>query len=206
MIGRDTQVSGATTIGVVFDIGVILASEKRVMYGNLIMSEQGRKVFKITESIGAACAGSFSDMQNLMRNLRSKAFIFELEARRPISVRSVSRLLSNMLSEQRGSVVAEVLIGGVDDQGAFLFFIDSLGSVISDKYFAVGSGASLALGVLERGFHEGIAFKEAKHLVLKSLKSAARRDVMSGTSIDMLIITKNGIQEESLDLDLYSRI
>jgi len=203
LIGRDTQVSGATTIGVVFDIGVILASEKRVMYGNLIMSERGRKIFKITESIGAACAEPFSDMQNLMRNLRSKAYIFELETRRPISVRSISRLLSNMLSEQRSSFVAKVLIGGVDDQGASLFFIDSLGSVISDKYFAVGSGASLALGVLERGFHEGIAFKEAKHLVLESLKSAARRDVMSGTSIDMLII-KNGIQEESLDL--YPRI
>jgi len=204
LVGRNTQVSGATTVGVVFDIGVILASEKRVMYGNLIMSERGRKVFKITKNIGAACAGSFSGMQNLMRNLRSKAYIFELEAHRPISVRSVSRLLSNMLLEQRGIFLAEVLIGGVDDQGAFLFLIDSLGSVISDKYFAVGSGASLALGVLEQGFHEGIAFKEAKHLVLESLGSAARRDVMSGTSIDMLIITKNGIQEESLDL--YSRI
>ena len=47
-----------------------------------------------------------------------------------------------MVEEQRGSFLAKVLIGGVDDQGASLFFIDSLGSVISDKYLL------LALGLL----------------------------------------------------------
>jgi proteasome beta subunit len=48
---------GATTIGAVFHDGVILASEKRVAYGYLIVSKGAKKVFKITDQIGAACAG-----------------------------------------------------------------------------------------------------------------------------------------------------
>ena len=38
---------GATTVGVVFDDGVILAAEKRVTYGYFIMSKGGKKVFKV---------------------------------------------------------------------------------------------------------------------------------------------------------------
>ncbi|MEM3824370.1 MAG: proteasome subunit beta, partial [Candidatus Bathyarchaeia archaeon] len=41
-------VPGATTVGVVCSDGVILASEKRVSYGYLVVSKGGKKVFKIT--------------------------------------------------------------------------------------------------------------------------------------------------------------
>ncbi|HER54564.1 MAG TPA: proteasome subunit beta, partial [Candidatus Bathyarchaeota archaeon] len=47
---------GATTVGLVFDGGVILAAEKRVTWGSMIMSKTGKKVFKIADKVGAACA------------------------------------------------------------------------------------------------------------------------------------------------------
>ena len=56
-------IPGATTIGVVCSDGVVLASEKRVSYGYMVMSRVGKKVFKIADRIGAACAGLVSDMQ-----------------------------------------------------------------------------------------------------------------------------------------------
>jgi len=45
---------GATTLGVACKDGVIIASEKRVTYGYLVVSKSGKKVFKITDNIGAA--------------------------------------------------------------------------------------------------------------------------------------------------------
>ena len=68
-----------------------------------------------------------------------------------------------------------------------------------DTYAAVGSGAQMATGVLEQGYKDKMTQKDAKNLVLKSIKSAIRRDVMSGDGIDFLIITKEGIQEETFD-------
>ena len=47
---------GATTVGLIFKDGVILAAEKRVTYGYFIMSKGGKKVFKVTDTIGVACA------------------------------------------------------------------------------------------------------------------------------------------------------
>ncbi len=40
--------------------------------------------------------------------------------------------------------------------------------------------------------------KEAKELVTRAIKSAISRDVMSGDGIDFLIITKEGITEETI--------
>jgi proteasome beta subunit len=51
--------------------------------------------------------------------------------------------------------------------------------------------------LLEEGYREGMSLKEAKDLVVRAIKSALSRDVMSGNGIDFLIITKEGIKEES---------
>ncbi|MEM2921016.1 MAG: proteasome subunit beta, partial [Candidatus Bathyarchaeia archaeon] len=85
---------GATTLGIACREGVILASEKRVSYGYLVVSKAGKKVFKVTDRVGAACAGLMGDMQILLRETAAYARLFELENGRPISVRSVAKSLS----------------------------------------------------------------------------------------------------------------
>jgi len=39
--------------------------------------------------------------------------------------------------------------------------------------------------------------EEAKPIVLRAIKSALARDISSGDGVDLLIITAQGIQEES---------
>jgi proteasome beta subunit len=191
-------VPGATTVGIVCTDGVILASEKRVSYGYLVVSKGGKKVFKITDCIGAACAGLVSDMQILVREVEAYMNLFTLDVGRPISVRSAAKLMSNLLFQRRlAPLITQTIVGGLDDEGPSLFVLDVLGSVIPDKYAVVGSGTEIAIGVLEEGYKEDMSTEEAKDLVLRAIKSAVSRDVMSGDGIDFLIITKNGTQEES---------
>ena len=52
---------GATAVGISFANGVTLAAEKRVSYGNFVINKQTRKIFPVTESVGAACAGMIAD-------------------------------------------------------------------------------------------------------------------------------------------------
>jgi proteasome beta subunit len=192
-------IPGATTIGVVCKEGVILASEKRVSYGYLVVSKGGKKVFKITDYIGAACAGLVSDMQILVREVEAYANLFTLDVGRPISVRSAAKLMSNLLFERRlAPLITQTIVSGVDEEGASLYVLDVLGSVIPDKYAVVGSGTEIAMGVLEEGYKEDLSMEEAKDLVIRSIKSAISRDIMSGDGIDFLLITKDGIREESM--------
>jgi proteasome beta subunit len=192
-------VPGATTVGVVFKEGVILASEKRVSYGNMIMSRGGKKVFKLTARIGAACAGLVSDMQILAREMEAYTKLFDLDVGRSISVRSAAKLMSNLLFSRRmAPLITQTLIGGVDDEGPSIYVLDVLGSVIPDKYSVVGSGTEIAIGVIEEGYKDNLSMEEAKQLATKAIKSAISRDVMSGDGIDFLIITKDEATEESI--------
>jgi len=197
--GQYVAIPGATTVGIVCSDGVVLASEKRVSYGNFVLSRVGKKVFKISDHIGAACAGLVSDMQILAREVSVYANLFKLEAGRPISVRSAAKVMSNLLFNNRLiPYITETIIGGVDDEGPSVYVLDVLGSTIPDKYAAVGSGAEIAIGVLEESYREGMTVEEGKELAVKAIKSAISRDAMSGDGIDLMIITKNGIKEESI--------
>ena len=191
-------IPGATTIGVVCADGVILASEKRVTYGYFVMSKGGKKVFKITNQIGAACAGLVGDMQILTREVEAQANLFTMDVGRRISVRATAKLMANILFNRRyAPLITQTIIGGLDEEGPSLYVLDILGSLIPDKYAVVGSGTEIAMGVLEEGYKEGIAIEEAKALVTRAIKSAISRDALSGDGIDFLIITEEGIAEES---------
>ncbi|MEM2183512.1 MAG: archaeal proteasome endopeptidase complex subunit beta [Candidatus Bathyarchaeia archaeon] len=197
--GQYIAIPGATTVGIVCSDGVVLASEKRVSYGNFVLSRVGKKVFKISDHIGAACAGLVSDMQILAREVGVYANLFKLESGRPISVRAAAKVMSNLLFSSRLlPYITETIIGGVDDEGPSIYVLDILGSTIPDKYAAVGSGAEIAIGVLEESYKDGMTVEEGRELAIKAVKSAISRDAMSGDGIDLLIITKNGIREESI--------
>ncbi|MCW3982421.1 MAG: archaeal proteasome endopeptidase complex subunit beta [Candidatus Bathyarchaeota archaeon] len=193
-------IPGATTVGVVFHGGVLLAAEKRVTYGGFIMSRGGRKVFKVTDRIGVACAGLVGDMQILAREMEAQTNLYSMDVGRPISVQSASKLLANVLFNRRyAPLITQTIVGGLDEDGApSLYVLDVLGSLIPDKYAAVGSGTETAIGVIEEGYKDNISLKDAKELVIRAVKAAINRDAMSGDGLDILIITKDGVTEESV--------
>ena len=196
--GGYAWIPGATTIGVIYRDGVILASEKRVAYGYFIVSKGGKKVFKITDRIGAACAGLVGDMQILAREIEAQANLFSMDVGRPISVKAAAKLMANVLFNRRyAPLITQTIVAGLDEDGKSLYVLDVLGSLIPDKYAVVGSGTEIAIGVLEEGYKEGMKIKEAKDLVIRAIKSAISRDAMSGDGIDFLLITKDGVSEES---------
>ena len=188
---------GATTIGVVCKDGVVLASEKRVSYGYFVMSKSGKKVFQITDRIGAACAGLVADMQVLTKEVAVYLRLYAFERDRLASVRSAAKVMASLLFERRlFPYLAQTIVGGIDDEGPSLYVLDPLGSVIDDKYASVGSGSEIAVGVLEAEFKEGMTVEQGKELVRKAAKAALARDIGSGNGLDFMTITKDGIKEE----------
>jgi len=188
---------GATTVGMVCKDGVILAAERRVTYGYFVMSKTGKKVFKIADKIGAACAGIVADMQILTREVGAYLNLYSYEREQSVTVRTAAKLMGSMLFERRYfPYITQTIVGGVDETGPKLFVLDPLGSVIEDKFTAVGSGAEIAMGLLETEFKEGLSIDDAKGLARKAVKAASARDIGSGEGLDLLIITNGGIKEE----------
>jgi len=188
---------GATSVGIKAVDGVVLAADKRVTYGFMLMSKAGKKVFRITDKVGIASAGFISDMQSIARTLEAEIRLYELETGSPIRINGVAKLLSIILFNRRlYPYMVETIVGGIDDKGPHLFILDPIGAVIEDDYTALGSGAQIAIGIIEEGYKDDISIQEAYNLAIKSVKSAFSRDAMSGDGIDVLVISKKGIKEE----------
>jgi proteasome beta subunit len=191
---------GATAVGIAYKDGVVLGAERRITLGSFVRSKSGKKVFKITESVGAVCAGMVADMQNLVKEVGVYSKLKELESRKSMKPNSVAKLMSTLMFQNRyAPLLTQVILGGVGDKPV-VYVLDPLGSVISDQYATVGTGEETAIGVVEAGYSPTMSQKEARDLVVAAIKAAVARDSMSGNGIDILTIDKTGIKEEGINL------
>ncbi|MEM2910108.1 MAG: proteasome subunit beta [Nitrososphaerota archaeon] len=173
---------------------VALASEKRLSYGYFVMSKSVRKVFQITPKIGAACAGFVADMQMLIRDATAVINLYRIENRTEPKVQTVAKVLSNYLFSSRFfPYLTESVVGGFDESGAHVIVLDPLGSMIEDDYAVVGSGAEIAIGIVESDYREDMTPKELYDLSIKAIKASIARDAASGNGIDVLIFTEKGL-------------
>lgn len=186
---------GATAVGITYDGGVVFASEKRIAYGNFLVSKNTKKTFQITPKVGAACAGLVADMQILSLQISALAKIRKMELKRDVPPNSIAKMMSNMMYERRFfPLLTQVIVGGVVDK-PIIYTLDPLGSVLPDEYAAVGTGAEMALGVLDPQFKENMSEQEAVDLAVKAVRSATMRDSFSGDGIDVMVINKDGAKE-----------
>ncbi|MFZ0511195.1 MAG: proteasome subunit beta [Candidatus Nitrosopolaris sp.] len=191
---------GATAVGISFDSGVVLASEKRVAYGNFVVNKNTKKTFPVTDHVGAACAGMIADMQILVRQVGALAKIRKLETRRNVAPNSIAKMMSVIMFERRFfPLLTQVIVGGIDKKPE-IYTLDPLGSVLPDDYAAVGTGAEMALGVMDGEYRANMSEQSAKELAIKAIKSSIQRDSASGDGIDILFVTQNPQRDESLTL------
>jgi proteasome beta subunit len=195
----DAYIPGATAVGITYKDGVIMAAERRITLANYVLSKSGKKVFVVTDSVGAVCAGMISDMQNLVREVGVYTKLKELEVKRTLRPGAVAKLMSVLMFERRYSpFITQVILGGIDEKPK-VYVLDPLGSVITDDYAAVGTGAEMAVGVIEAGYTPSMSAKDAKELLLSAMRAAIARDSMSGNGIDILTIDKSGIREDDIE-------
>lgn len=189
---------GATVVGISYDNGVILAAEKRVAFGNFVVNKSIKKTFPVTDHVGAACAGMVADMQVLVRQVEALAKIRKLETRREVPPNSVAKLMSVIMFERRYfPLLTQVIVGGINSKPE-IYTLDPLGSVLPDDYAAVGTGAEMALGIMDAEFKPNMTESKAKELAIRAIKSAIQRDSSSGDGIDVLVVSRDGHKEESI--------
>mgnify|MGYP001306174004 FL=1 len=192
---------GATAVGITYNGGLVLASERRIAYGNFVVSKTTKKTFVITPHVGAACAGLVADMQILSLQVSALAKIRKMEIKRDVPPNTIAKMMSNMMYERRFfPLLTQVIVGGLVDSPV-IFTLDPLGSVLPDDYAAVGTGAEMALGILDQQYKKELNEADATDLAVKSVRAAIMRDSASGDNIDVLVIDKNGIKETTKSIN-----
>jgi proteasome beta subunit len=188
---------GTTTVGVLCDGGIVLASESRATMGNFIASSTAKKIYQVDDLVGLTTAGVVGDAQSLVRMIQVEARLYRMQRGEPLTVKAITSLLSNILAGRRYfPFMVQLIIGGVDRYGPKIFSLDALGGQIEErKIVSTGSGSPIAYGVLEALYKPSISIEDGAILAAKAIKNAMKRDSASGDKIEVVKITKDKYQE-----------
>lgn len=188
---------GTTTVGLVFQGGVVLASEMRATMGYLIASKKAKKIYQISDKIGMTTAGGVGDAQQIARLMTVECSLYHIRRGRTMTVAAVATLLSNILNNNRYyPYYVQLLVGGMDDDGPKLYAVDALGGASKEEEMvATGSGSPMAFGVLEDRYRSDMNEEEAISLAVRAVRSAMKRDAGSGEGIHVVVITKEAYRE-----------
>lgn len=188
------EYKGTTTIGLVCDTGVVLATERRATMGHFIASKDAKKVYQIDDLIAMTTAGSVGDAQRLVKWMQVESRLYKMRREESMTVKGIVSLLANILSGNRYyPYFVQLLVGGVDKNGPGVYSLDALGGIIEEKKaVATGSGSPMAYGVLEDRYVENLPINEGVELAVRALHNAMKRDSASGDGIEVVKITPDG--------------
>ena len=188
--------TGATVVGIKCSDGVVVATDSLITWGTFVLSETGIKAFKLTDTIVLASAGLTSDYQMLVNRLQAQIKLYELNQKKEITVKALSKMLANTLYSRRMvPLYVQTIVVGIDSDGPQLFTLDMGGSLIPDEFTATGTGTATAYGVLEDGFKLGMTVKEAEVIAINAVKAGIARDAQSGGDIRVMSVTDSGVTE-----------
>lgn len=190
--------TGTTTVGLICKDAVILGTDKRATMAYFIASKISEKLYEIQEHLWMTTAGGVADAQYLIDVLRGETTIYQLaHDGRPMLVKSAGKLLSNILYQNKMfPFEVGLILGGVtEEEGPTLLDISAYGSILPEKYCAVGSGQNFSYGVLEARYKDALTIEEGKDIMKKAITSSIIRDSMSGNGIDIAVIKKEGPAE-----------
>lgn len=186
---------GTTTVGIRAKDGVVLCADMRASAGYFIANNNTMKIQQIDDHAGLTLAGGVADAQNIVDVLRYHAALHRIQKQEPIPIKSLTRLTSLIFHQNRGyPFIADILIGGYDNEGPALFNIDMFGSVEKKSYVTTGSGSPVAYGTLEEEYRDDLTVEEAKTIALRAVKAAITRNIGTGDGINVAIINKDGFR------------
>ena len=192
---------GTTTLSFAFQGGIIAAVDSRASMGQFVGSKTTQKVLPVSSHILGTMAGGAADCQHWIRKLKSEALLHELtEDGRRMSVSRASRVLSNYMYALRGyDLSVGTMIMGYDDLALYdeselpppcIYYVDNTGLRIQGDMFAVGSGSTFALGILDSETERYyLSANDAIALGIKAIRHATFRDAYSGGYINVFLIT-----------------
>ncbi len=189
----DKVLKGTTTVGVKFEEGVIIASDKRASAETFVASKRANKTIKISDRAVATISGMVADGQYLTNMLRMVSDLHFYEAGKPLRIGSLAKYLAILLRSYRPLMIAHLIVAGLDDTGTHLFNVDFFGTVTEEDYLATGSGSPVAISVIEEGYSPKMSIENAKLLVINAMLAALSRDSATGDGIDLTVIDREGV-------------
>jgi 20S proteasome subunit beta 2 len=143
---------------------------------------------------GTGCSGSKELLYPEHGDAENDDDIESLLWMRPVSIDVLCGIFQDTLFRSGGQLGANLIVGGVWNNKAYLRAIHPHGSTDVDLPFtALGSGGLAAMAVLEEGYRSSLTLEEGIELVQRAILSGIRNDLGSGSQVDLCVIDPDGV-------------
>lgn len=193
--------TGTTTMGIVCKDGIILAADRQATADYFVAHKNVEKIISITDNVAVTTAGLVSDIQLISKLTKAELKLKRIRTKIQPTVREAANLFATILYHNIRKFspilgIAAFIVGGVDKRGFWLYDASPDGAALEYKdYVSTGSGSILAYGVLESQYKPDITVKDGVKLAIKAINVSMQRDVASGSGIDVVAITREGIKK-----------
>ncbi|XP_043463172.1 proteasome subunit beta type-1 [Leptopilina heterotoma] len=189
----------------------IIGADTRLSTGYQINTRNQEKLFQLSNNTILGCAGCWCDTLSLTRILAARMQMYKHEHQKEISTPAAAQMLSIMLYYKRFfPYYISNLLAGLDEEGkGCVYKYDVVGNVERVNFSAAGSSGALLQPLLDNqvGYENQENVEKIPLTVEKALKilkdvftAAAERDIYTGDSILIKIITKQGVKSETFEL------
>lgn len=203
-------INGGTVVGVSGDDFCVIAGDTRMSYGYSIGSREVPKLHQLTDHCVLATAGMQAEAVQLRKVLDTRCAWYKHMHRKPMSATAVSQLLSTTLYYKRFFPYYTFnVLGGVDSEGkGCVFGYDAIGSFERVPYSVSGSGSALITSLLDNQVEfltqpknkRKLSLDETVALVKDCFTSCGERDIYTGDTVNICVITKDGSKWETFNL------
>jgi len=168
---------GTLGIGFIYDKGILFGADKRVS-SILLMPESVEKLFLIDDHISAISSGLVGDARRLVQIARQESQENQSYYGGEIHVETLVKKIAAIMQifTQYGGMRpfgVSFIFGGIDPTGEKrLFETEPSGALAEYKAVAIGKNKKEAMKILEAGFKDNMAKKEAVSLMITALKAS----------------------------------
>ena len=154
--------------------------------------------------------GCWSDVSTLHKTLHTRVDMYEYDHGSDMTAASLAQMLSTTLYGRRFfPYYAFNVVAGLDKEGnGVVYTYDAVGSYESVKYACQGAGQALIIPLLDnlvghrtrKDEAPEMTVEEAIKVIKEAFITAGERDIYTGDSVEILILTPGGTQTETFDL------
>lgn len=119
--------TGTTIVGVIYDGGVVMASDTRATAGSIVGDKNCQKLHYLAPNIYCAGCGTAADCDHVTEMIKRDLELHRLNTGSENRIKTAVTKLQNHLFQYMGYVGAGIILGGIDVKGSQMWEVDPHG-------------------------------------------------------------------------------
>ncbi|XP_053689313.1 proteasome subunit beta type-1 [Sabethes cyaneus] len=203
--------NGGSVVAIAGEDFAVIGADTRLSSGYSIHTRTQNKLFRLSNKTVLASTGCWCDTLALTSLVKVRMQMYKDQHQKNMTTPAVAQMLSILMYNRRFfPYYVSNILAGLDDEGkGVIYSYDPIGHCEKNTYRSGGSAGPLLQPVLDNQIGQKnmvnvdpkpVQLDKAISIIKDAFISATERDIYTGDSVVINIITKNGIKEEIVQL------